>query len=104
MKRERTIMQILVRNTPLVSRSFPARSCWFAKADPGPRTKIAKPRAVFFAFCVAFQRRSVHYWNFNYYEWMAKNLGLTGTLKWSLRFTALEHIIPGMLLRFFNMI
>ena len=42
-------------------------------------------------------RRSVHFWNFNYYEWMAKNLGLTGTLKWSLRFTALEHIIPGTL-------
>jgi hypothetical protein len=35
---------------------------------------------------------------------MAKNLGLTGTLKWSLRFTALEHIIPGMLLLFFHMI
>ena len=42
-------------------------------------------------------RRSVHFWNFNYYEWMAKNLGLTGALKWSLRFTALEHIIPGLL-------
>ena len=35
-------------------------------------------------------RRSIHYFNFNFYEWMAKNLGLTGTLRWSLRFTALE--------------
>jgi MFS family permease len=42
-------------------------------------------------------RRSVHYFNFNYYEWMARNLGLTGTLRWSLRFTALESFIPGLL-------
>ena len=31
------------------------------------------------------------------YEWMARNLKLTGTLRWSLRMTALESFIPGLL-------
>ena len=42
-------------------------------------------------------RRSVHYFNFNYYEAMVRRLGLTGTLRWGLRATALETLIPGLL-------
>jgi hypothetical protein len=42
-------------------------------------------------------RRSIHYFNFNFYEWMARNLGLTSTLKWGIRCTALEALVPGLI-------
>ena len=42
-------------------------------------------------------RRSIHFFNFNFYEWMARNLGLTGTLRWGIRCTALEALVPGLI-------
>ena len=42
-------------------------------------------------------RRSIHFFNFNVYELMVRKLGLTGTLRWGLRCTGMETIIPGLI-------
>jgi MFS family permease len=42
-------------------------------------------------------RRSIHFFNFNFYEWMARHLGLTSTLRWGIRCTALEALVPGLI-------